>query len=843
MSSQLCPSADLLEQFVANAVGPEDRARVGEHLRGCAFCQSAVTQLLCRTASEFPAPSALPAGGERSADGPVLHPSSDGGSPRLREDRSTIDERTLLRREAGPTRIGKYQVLGVLGKGGMGVVYLAHDPDIEREVAVKILPEAVSKDPVALKRFLQEARAAGKLHHPNTVSIFEVGQDADAYYLVLERIKGINAADWVKDHGAMPWKKATRVIAEACRGLAAAHAVGLIHRDIKPANLMLTEDGSAKVLDFGIAKSAAGDVATLTDANSFIGTPHYMSPEQCRAEPLDARSDLYSLGATYYALLTGEAPFSEITTVVQILFAHCNRPLPELRAVRPELPQACGRIVAKATAKAPAERYGSAPEMLRDLEAALASEGTRTGESAPSANTLVFGDDTATEQRRPKPVAPPPDPASGSSGRMGRRAAIGAVVGGGFAALAGYGLWRRRNGDGPAASLGPPIPLGILQPLTGTLAASGAAVVDAALLAIEEINKAGGVLARPLQAVVLDVKSEPEDDDVVVEDAIVNKNVAAFFGPWTSASRKTIVPVVEKRDHLLVYPLQYEGMESSPNVVYLGATPNQQLLPAAKWAVAFLEKKKFFLVGSDYVYPRAANAVLRDELTRIGASIVGEEYLPLGDYEADAVAGKIRSSGAEAVFNTINGDTNTAFFRALRKAGIEPATTPVISSSIGETELMQLDKRYLLGDYAVWSYFQSIDRPENREFVARFRARYGPQRVINDPMETMYAGVHLWSKAAAAARSVEPAKVRPVLASASYAAPEGEIRIDPANAHAWRNVRLGRIRADGQFDIVWGSESPVEPVVYPRSRTPAEWNAFLEALRQGWGGQWAAPGR
>src|SRR5262249_51211479 len=272
---------------------------------------------------------------------------------------------------------------------------------------------------------------------------------------------------------------------------------------------------------------------------------------------------------------------------------------------------------------------------------------------------------------------------------------------------------------------GPPIKVGVLHSRTGTMAISERPVIDATLLAIEEVNEKGGVLGRPIEAVIEDGQSDNATFAARAEKLITQDKVATVFGCWTSASRKTVLPVFEKHDHLLFYPVQYEGLEQSPNVVYTGAAPNQQIIPALKWCLTFLKKRKFFLVGSDYVFPRAANAILRDQARALGADIVGEEYLVLGSSDVGDIVRKIGAARPDAILNTINGDSNTAFFRALRAAGVTPDRIPTISFSISEEELSGLSTKDLIGDYAAWNYFQSVERPQNQAFVKRFQDRYG----------------------------------------------------------------------------------------------------------------------
>ncbi len=292
------------------------------------------------------------------------------------------------------------------------------------------------------------------------------------------------------------------------------------------------------------------------------------------------------------------------------------------------------------------------------------------------------------------------------------------------------------------------------------MAESESPVVDATLLAIRELNEAGGVLGRPVEAVLRDGRSDPEVFAKEARQLLTEDKISTVFGCWTSASRKTVEPIFERHDGLLFYPVQYEGLEESPNVVYLGATPNQQIIPAVRWAFAFLGKRRFFLVGSDYVFPRAANAIIGDTLDDMSAEAVGEAYLPMGSYDVKPVIEQILSSRADVILNTINGSTNTAFFKELRAAGVTPEQLPTISFSVGEQELRLMNVDQMKGDYAAWNYFQSIDTPENLGFVDRFQTAYSPQRVVTDPMEAAYIGVKLWAKAVEQAKTDDAKVIR-----------------------------------------------------------------------------------
>ena len=243
------------------------------------------------------------------------------------------------------------------------------------------------------------------------------------------------------------------------------------------------------------------------------------------------------------------------------------------------------------------------------------------------------------------------------------------------------------------------------------------------------------MLGRPVEAVIADGKS---DDAVFQEEAerlITEQGVVALFGCWTSSGRKLVNTVLEKHDHLLVYPVQSEGLEQSPYIIYTGAAPNQQIIPAVQWAYAFKKRRRFFIVGSDYVFPRAAGEIIKDEMREMDIEPVGEAYVPLGHAEFRDVAAQIADANADVILNLLNGQSNTEFFHALRAAGINSQQTPTISFSIAEPEMRSLNAAKMVGDYAAWNYFHSLETSNNEDFVERVQRKYNPNGIVSDPME------------------------------------------------------------------------------------------------------------
>ena len=325
------------------------------------------------------------------------------------------------------------------------------------------------------------------------------------------------------------------------------------------------------------------------------------------------------------------------------------------------------------------------------------------------------------------------------------------------------------------------------------------------------------------------------------ERLIKQQQAVVIFGCWTSACRKGVLPVVEAADHLLVYPMAYEGLEQSPSIVYTGAAPNQQITPAVQWCLDALKARRFFLVGSDYIWPRCVNEIVRDQLTSLGAELAGEAYVPFGSTDLAATAAAIAAAKPDVILSSVVGDSAIPFARAVRAAGLDQATTPIVTFAIGENELRGDAAAEMAGHYAAWNYFQSLDRPQNKAFVRAFQARYGADRTTSDPMVAAYNSVLLWAQAVREAGTADVRQVRASLRHQSLDAPEGIIAVDPETQHTWRPVYIGQIRTDGQVDVVWTSRTAVRPMPFPISRSRTEWEAFVQGLYRGWGGRWMAP--
>jgi len=393
-----------------------------------------------------------------------------------------------------------------------------------------------------------------------------------------------------------------------------------------------------------------------------------------------------------------------------------------------------------------------------------------------------------------------------------------------------------------AADTGP-IKVGILHSLSGTMAISETSLKDVALMTIEQINQAGGVLKRKLEPVVVDPASNWPLFAEKARELIQKEKVSVVFGCWTSVSRKSVLPVFEELNGLLFYPVQYEGEESSYNVFYTGAAPNQQAIPAVEYLMSAQggAAKKWVLLGTDYVYPRTTNKILRYFLTSKGVpeANIMEKYTPFGHADYQTIVADVKKFAAgtpTAVVSTINGDSNVPFYKELANQGLKASDIPVVAFSVGEEELRGIDTKPLVGHLAAWNYFMSIDTPENKQFIADWKAYVkaknlpdGDKRVTNDPMEATYIGIKMWAQAAEQAGTTNIDAVRQAIGYQTVKAPSGfVISMDAKNHHLHKPVFIAEVKGDGQFQVVWKTEGPIRaeawsPFIPESSKKVADW--------------------
>ncbi|MEJ2002469.1 MAG: urea ABC transporter substrate-binding protein [Maritimibacter sp.] len=359
-----------------------------------------------------------------------------------------------------------------------------------------------------------------------------------------------------------------------------------------------------------------------------------------------------------------------------------------------------------------------------------------------------------------------------------------------------------------------PIKVGVLHSLSGTMAISETTLKDTMLMLIDEQNKKGGLLGCEIEPVVVDPASDWPLFAEKARELLTVDEVDVIFGAWTSVSRKSVLPVIEELDGLMFYPVQYEGEESSRNVFYTGAAPNQQAIPAVDYYLDELGVEKFALLGTDYVYPRTTNNILESYLKSKGIAEddIFVNYTPFGHSDWSKIVSDVKALAADGkkvgVISTINGDANIGFYKELAAQGISADDIPVVAFSVGEEELSGLDTSNLVGHLAAWNYFQSADTEANAEWVAAWKARMGEERVTNDPMEAHYIGFNMWVNAVEAAGTTDVDAVIDALPGQEFANLTGGMAVMGANHHLSKPVLIGEIQADGQFDII----STTDPV-------------------------------
>lgn len=628
--------------------------------------------------------------------------------------------------------------------------------------------------------------------------------------------------------------------------------------------------------DFGLVKELTTEAASLTSSGLIAGTPIFMSPEQCLSKPLDGRSDLYSLGATYYALLTARPPYWA-TTLPMLLLQHISEETPDPRQYVPGISESCVQIIKRAMAKDPAERYQSAADMATALEQVLALAppsqfsfllaeentgpygGQRLGlMSSPTMSFLETPAGSVAETVAETVTLSPtgnisPFPQSSTEGveiKQQRRhktlvlllaAAAMLLL---CAGMVGFALSRHMSAKPPAQSASnDTIRVGIVHSMNGPMADVERPVYDATLLGIDELNRRGGLLGRRLEPYLVDSAADPDNLNQATENLLTNVKVAVLFGSWRSHIRKTLKNIVEKEDHLLVYPGKYEGLEDSQNILYTGATSSQYAIPALQHCSRILGVRRYFLLGSDGVFSRAVNAILTDEIHAQKGQVVGERYVLLGDVYFANVVKKIRAAKPEMIISSLQGDESIAFFRALSVAGIAAEQIPVLSLAFDESMLAELSDVDMQGHYVAGTDFSMPGAPGSaaQSFTAALSARHGAPSAVTDGTVAAYTGVHLWAQAVQAAGSAEPRKVRLALRGLAINGPGGLLRVDAGSNHLSKQFRLARINKGNRIEVIETSLTALEARIFPLSRTRTHWENFLSGLYAGWGNHWANP--
>lgn len=361
------------------------------------------------------------------------------------------------------------------------------------------------------------------------------------------------------------------------------------------------------------------------------------------------------------------------------------------------------------------------------------------------------------------------------------------------------------------------VTVGQLHSATGTMAISETGSIQAEQLAIEQINAQGGVLGRKIKIIVEDGASDWPTFAEKAKKLLVNDKVASVMGCWTSASRKAVLPVFEKENGMLYYPTFYEGLEQSKNVIYTGQEATQQIIAGLDWMAKEKKAKTFYLIGSDYIWPRTSNKIARKHIENVlGGKVVGEEYYALGHTDFGSLINKIKLKKPDVIYAIVVGGSNVSFYKQLKAAGITSDKWNLLTISVTEDEVLGIGGENLAGFYSAMKYFQSLDNPNNKAFVAAFKAKYGPNAVIGDVTQAAYLGPWLWKLAVEKAGSFDIDKVAAASSDIEFTgAPEGYVRIHNSNHHLWSKLRIGQWQTDGQAKVLYESEL-IEPNPFPK---------------------------
>jgi urea transport system substrate-binding protein len=360
------------------------------------------------------------------------------------------------------------------------------------------------------------------------------------------------------------------------------------------------------------------------------------------------------------------------------------------------------------------------------------------------------------------------------------------------------------------------VTVGILHSVTGTMAISETGSVEAEKLAIKQINEAGGVLGRKIEFIQEDGASDWPTFAEKAKKLLVNDKTACVFGCWTSASRKAVLPVFEQYNGMLYYPTFYEGLEQSKNVIYTGQEATQQILAGIDWVVKEKNAKTFYLLGSDYIWPRTSNKIARKHIEKKGLKVVGEEYYPLGNTQFNSVINKIKLNKPDVIYAIVVGGSNVAFYKQLKAAGVDLNKQTLMTISVTEDEILGIGGENIAGAYACMKYFQSLENDNNKGFVKAFKEMWGKDIVIGDVTQAAYLGPWLWKLTVEKAGSFDIDKVAAASPGVEFkGAPEGYVRIHE-NHHLWSKTRVGRARLDGQYDVIYETADLMQPDPFPQ---------------------------
>ena len=878
-----CPPKRDLEQLLQGNLSQWTSLGLRQHVESCVYCQRALAKLRLRTSPDdsINLPDELTNTESnsvtRNTDSmPKLELETDHlflgtkgqATTAYNSDGSSVPDfkispegtkvsLSFLSSPQGPDelgRLGSYKIIKLLGAGGMGLVFEAEDTLLRRQVALKVMKPEIAIKEDHRKRFLQEARSGAAIPHDNIATVFQVGIENNVPYLAMQFLQGESLGSRLHRDGKIPVDESLRIIREVALGIAAAHETNLIHRDIKPDNIWLESDGEGrpwkrvKILDFGLATAISNTEEGSNESGMIMGTPHYMAPEQARGLPLDSRCDLFSMGCVLYQMISGELAFKgdNALKIMNALALHEPKPL---NIIDKSVPTKVAELAHNLMIKKASERLGSANDMIKMIDDIDKVDTQSVNSKGPA--SVILPTPNLPGQGYQATLTP-----WYLNWKMGLFI-LAVIINLGLLAFNYSTFGSNTNGIG-GLSFGEPIRIGVLHSTTGYMRTTGKNVKDLTMMAIAEINESGGILEysekgeplsrRRLLAFESDGQSNPATFATQAEKLITENKVKAVFGCWNSTDRKECLNVFNQNNNILFYPTSYEGLEQNPNVIYLGAAPNQQLEFTFNHMINKLGKKKLFHVGVNSVYSKVASEILSQQLKEIKeedktvkAVLAGEKLLNQGNFKFDEVIKAIVTAKPDLIINTLSGDANRDFFRALRTQGIKGSTIPTLSFHISAEILQELDVESCTGDFVGWNYLPSIESEQNKAFLEKVKAKLGNDTIVNDSMEAGYYGVYLWTHAVREAKSFDPDKVLQTIRERgrTFAAPGGSVEIDKDTLHTYMVPRFGKIIGPGKFEIIQGNEGKsLRPIPYPRYRSQESWDKYLDNLHTAWGNNW-----
>lgn len=876
-----CPPKRDLEELLQGNLSQWTSLGLRQHVESCVYCQRALAKLRLRTSPDDSIN--LPDELTNTESNSVTRNTDSMPKLELETDHLTLDTKgqattaynndgssvpefkispegtkvslSFLSSPQGPDelgRLGSYKIIKLLGAGGMGLVFEAEDTLLRRQVALKVMKPEIAIKANHRQRFLQEARSGAAIPHDNIATVFQVGIENNVPYLAMQFLNGESLGSRLHRDGKIPVEESLRIIREVALGIAAAHETNLIHRDIKPDNIWLESDGQGKpwkrvkVLDFGLATATSNTQEDSNESGMIMGTPHYMAPEQARGLPLDSRCDLFSMGCVLYQMISGELAFKgdNALKIMNALALHEPKPL---NVIDKSVPTKVAELVHNLMIKKASERIASANDLIKIID----NIDKVDTQSVNLNGSALFALPTPNLPGQGYQATLTPWYLNWKIGLF----AIAVIINLGLLAFNFSSFGANSNGMG-GLKFDEPIKVGVLHSTSGYMRTTGKNVKDLTMLAIAEINESGGVLEysdkgvpisrRRIIAFESDGQSNPATFATQAEKLITKDKVKAIFGCWNSTDRKECLNIFEQHNNILFYPTSYEGLEQNPNVVYLGAAPNQQLEFTFNHMINKLGKKKLFHVGVNSVYSKVASEILAQQLKEIKeedktikAVLAGEKLLNQGNFKFDEVIKAIVVAKPDLIINTLTGDANRDFFRALRDQGIKGSTIPTLSFHISAEILQELDIESCTGDFVGWNYLPSIQSEQNKAFLEKVKAKLGNDTIVNDSMEAGYYGVYLWAQAVREAKSFDPDKVLQAIKGRTYAAPGGFVEIDKDTLHTYMVPRFGKIIGPGKFEIIQGNEGkPLRPIPYPRYRSQESWDKFLGNLYASWDDNW-----